>query len=114
MIPLHFAFTTAVRVVHAVNQELGDPAAKALDGDPLLRVKLLVLLEGFEGWERHPDWGDLSFYSEHGDRITRIAIVGDPKWETEFKMFAGAGFRRAPVQFFPSDQLQQANLWLAE
>ena len=25
-------FTTAVRVVHAVNQELGDPAAKALDG----------------------------------------------------------------------------------
>ncbi len=88
-------------------------AAKVLEGDPLSRVKLLILLEKFEGWERHPDWGDLSFYSEHGDKITKIAIVGDPKWETEFKMFTGAGFRLAPVQFFPSDQLPQAHTWLA-
>ena len=89
-------------------------AAKVLDGDPLLCVKLLILLEKFEGWERNPNWGDMSFYIEHGDKITKIAIVGNPKWETEFKMFAGAGLRLAPVKFFPSDQLQQANLWLAE
>ena len=88
-------------------------AAKALDGDPLLHAKLLILLEEFEGWERNPDWGDMSFYIEHGDKITKIAIVGNPKWETEFKMFLGAGFRPAPVRFFPSDQLQQAHTWLA-
>jgi hypothetical protein len=89
-------------------------AAKALNSDPLLRVKLLILLEQFEGWERNPDWGDMSFYIEHGDKITRIAIVGDPKWATEFKMFTGAGFRSAPVQFYRPDQLQQARAWLAE
>jgi hypothetical protein len=88
-------------------------AAKVLDGDPLLCVRLLILLEKFEGWERNPDWGDMSFYIEHGDKITKIAIVGDPKWEAEFKMFTGAGFRPAPVRFFPSDQLQQAHTWLA-
>jgi len=89
-------------------------AAKMLDYDPLLRVRLLILVEKFEGWERNPDWGDMSFYAEHGDKITKIAIVGDPKWETEFKMFTGAGFRPAPVKFYPSDQLQQARTWLAE
>lgn len=87
-------------------------AAKTLDEEPLARVKLLVLLEKFEGWERHPEWGDMSFYIAHGDKIAKIAVVGDPKWETEFKMFAGAGFRPAPVAFFPWDQLQQAHLWL--
>jgi hypothetical protein len=89
-------------------------AAKLLDYDPLMRVKLLVLLDQFEGWERNPDWGDMTFYVEHGDRITRIAIVGDPKWETEFKMFTGAGFRAAPVQFYPAEQLQQARAWLTQ
>lgn len=89
-------------------------AAKVLEGDPSLRVKLLVLLEKFEGWERNPDWGDMSFYSEHGNKITKIAIVGNPRWETEFKMFTGAGFRLAPVRFFPADQLQQAHTWLAQ
>lgn len=89
-------------------------AAKVLDHDPLLRAKLLILLERFEGWERNPDWGDMTFYVEHGDRITKIAIVGDPQWETEFKMFTGAGFRAAPVRFYPTDQLQQARAWLAQ
>ncbi len=89
-------------------------AAKMFDYDPLFRVKLLILVEEFEGWERNPDWGDMTFYIEHGDKITKIAIVGDPKWETEFKMFTGAGFRSAPVKFYPSDQLQQARTWLVE
>ncbi len=88
-------------------------AAQVLEGDPQLRVKLLVLLEKFQGWERNPHWGDMSFYVEHGDRITKIAIVGDPKWAAEFKMFSGAGLRAAPVKFFPSDQLLQAHIWLA-
>jgi hypothetical protein len=89
-------------------------ATKKLQDDPLLRVKLLLLLEEFEGWEHHPDWGDMDFYIAHGDKITRIAIVGDPKWATEFKMFTGAGFRSAPVEFFPPGQLQRARTWLAQ
>lgn len=89
-------------------------ATRILDYDPLMRVKLLILLDQFQGWERNPDWGDMTFYVEHGDKITKIAIVGDPRWETEFKMFTGAGFRAAPVQFYPEDQLQQARTWLTQ
>jgi len=89
-------------------------ATKLLDYDPLSQVKLLMVVEKFEGWERGADWGDMSFYAKHGNRITRIAIVADPRRETEWKMFVGAGFRTAPVGFFAPSQLDQARLWLAE
>ena len=50
----------------------------------------------------------------HGNEIAKIAIVGEPRWEPEALAFAGAGFRRAPVKFFPSDQQARARAWLEE
>lgn len=78
------------------------------------RPRILVLGDGFQGWEKGADWNDLDFQLSHGDEIARIAIVGDPRWEPEALAFAGAGFRRAPVKFFPSGQEAQARTWLAE
>jgi hypothetical protein len=75
-------------------------------------VKVLIILEDFKGWERNEGWGDMSFYVEHREKIKKIAIVGDPKHETELLMFSGAGFRPAPVKYFPSGQLDQARKWL--
>ena len=76
------------------------------------KPRLLVILEG---WERGADWGnDLDFMISHGGKISKIAIVAEPRWETLALAFAGAGFRRAPVKFFPSAELEQARSWLAE
>ena len=87
-------------------------AAEAKQWTPATRVKLLVIVESFQGWERGADWGDVSFLVTQGEQIEKIAIVGDPKWETEFLMFAGGGLRKAQVKFFPSNQLAQARVWL--
>jgi hypothetical protein len=87
-------------------------AAEARKWTPATKVKVLVVVENFQGWERGADWGDVSFLLEHDDVIEKIAIVGDPKWEAEFLTFAGAGFRRAPVKFFPSTQVAPARVWL--
>jgi len=76
-------------------------------------IKLLLVAENFEGWERGADWGDLSFFLRYGDRISKIAIVADAKWEAQFLMFAGAGFRKAPVKFFTNNQLAEARAWLS-
>lgn len=76
------------------------------------RVKVLVVAEDFKGWEQNEEWGDLSFFNTYGDQIDKIAIAADPKWETEMLIFAGAGFRRAPVKFFPSGQIESARAWL--
>ncbi len=75
-------------------------------------IKLLVIVEGFQGWERGADWGDITFFSTYGDRIGKIAIVADARWETDLLMFVGAGLRRAPVQFFPQGRLTEARAWL--
>jgi SpoIIAA-like len=79
------------------------------------KPRLLVILENFEGWERGADWGnDLDFMISHGGKISKIAIVAEPRWETLALAFAGAGVRRAPVKFFPPNELDQARNWLAE
>ncbi|HEY7169962.1 MAG TPA: STAS/SEC14 domain-containing protein [Vicinamibacterales bacterium] len=74
-------------------------------------VRLLFVLSGFEGWEKTPAWGDLTFYVKHGDSIQRIAIVGDERWRDEALMFASADLRRAPVEFFTA--LADAKKWLS-
>jgi hypothetical protein len=79
---------------------------------PETRVKVLVIVEDFKGWEHGADWGDMDFFVEHDHQIEKIAIVADPKWELQTLMFAGAGVRRAPVKFFFANQLGIARSWL--
>ena len=78
------------------------------------KPRLLVILENFEGWERGADWNDLDFLISHGGKIHKIAVVAEPRWETLALAFAGAGVRRAAVNFFPPNELEQARSWLAE
>jgi len=89
-------------------------ATEARQWGPTTRVKVLVIVENFKSWERGADWGDMTFFETHGDQIDKIAIVADPQLETDLLMFAGAGFRRAPVKFFPWNQLAPAQAWLGE
>lgn len=77
------------------------------------KIRQLVLLEDFQGWEKGAAWGDLSLTVAHGDDIEKMAIVGDPRWETEVLMFVGAGVRRTLIQFFSSGREAEARRWLA-
>ena len=80
-----------------------------------IKPRILAILEDFKGWERGADWGDLDFViSGESHQIEKIAIVGDPRLEAEALAFAGAGFRRAPVKFFPIGHEAEARTWLAE
>lgn len=79
-------------------------------------VRLLFVLDRFDGWEPSDNWSDLTFYSTYGDNIDRIAIVGDERWRSEALMFAGADLRRAPVEFFAgsSEEDADARAWLTK
>lgn len=77
-------------------------------------ITLLVIAEDFEGFEKNEDWGDISFFMEHGDQIDRIAIAAHPKWKDDLMIFAAAGFRRAPVEFFTLNNLTAARAWLRQ
>jgi hypothetical protein len=87
---------------------------KEMDRTGVRTVRLLVVLEGFEGWDsRSSNWSDLTFYVKHGDRLERIAIVGDERWRDHALMFAAADLRRGPVEFFASDAMSDARAWLS-
>ena len=86
--------------------------AEAKQWKPTTKVKVLVMLEDFKGWERGADWGDVTFMFGHDDQIEKMAIVADTKWESDALMFAGKGLRRAQVKFFPANQLALARAWL--
>jgi len=73
---------------------------------------LVMVADDFAGWVGGDVWSDMTFFVEHGDQIVKIAIVGNPEWESRMLMFAGAGFRRAPVKYFTKDRLAEAQAWL--
>jgi SpoIIAA-like len=77
------------------------------------KVRALLILEAFEGWERHEGWGDVSFMMEEGQHIEKMAIVGDEKWKDDALAFTAKGFRPTAVEFFPVSRLNEARTWLA-
>src|SRR4051812_25586588 len=64
------------------------------------KVRALVILEGFEGWERQEHWSDVSFMMEQGQHIEKMAIVGDDKWKDDAVVFTAKGLRPTAIEFF--------------
>ena len=77
------------------------------------KISVLFILEGFQGWKRAADWGDVSFMSEHDKDIAKIAVVGEDKWRDSIYAFLAKGFRQAKVEFFLPGDLEKARFWLS-
>ncbi len=73
-------------------------------------ISCLIVLDGFEGWERGVDWGDLTFMERHNDALERTAIVGPPEHEDDVVMFTAAPLRAGRVRYFSSEP--EARVWL--
>ena len=52
------------------------------------KVKLLLLLEDFTGWEPGEQWSDVSFFFKHDPDIERIAVVGESRWWETCRFFS--------------------------
>jgi SpoIIAA-like len=77
------------------------------------KVRALIILEAFEGWERRGDWGDVSFMTEQGQHIDKMAIVGDEKWQDDALAFTAKGFRATAIEVFTPSRLNEARTWLS-
>jgi len=76
------------------------------------KIRGLFVLQHFRGFARGVDWGNLAFMASHGDRIERMAIVGDEKWKTDALVFTGKGARVTEIEFFTIDGIAAAQAWL--
>lgn len=77
------------------------------------KIRALIIAEGFQGWERHEAWGDVSFMMEEGQHIEKMAIVGDEIWKDDALAFTAKGFRPTAIEFFPTPRMNEARTWLA-
>ena len=78
------------------------------------KIRILILLDNFHGWEMSEAWGDTSYQERYDPFIEGIAIVGDSQWKELVLAFAGKPFRTLPVQYFLPTQLAQARAWLGK
>ncbi len=78
------------------------------------KIRVLIILDNFRGWEASPDWGDVTFMSEHSKEIEKIAIVGEEMWKDQAYAFTGKGFRPTAIEYFGPFERDRAASWLAE
>jgi CTP synthase (UTP-ammonia lyase) len=98
-------------VIHlADHQAIQDVAKKLIDQGRKLRV--LAITEHFAGWDKQDDWTDISFLVDYGDDIVKIAIVGPEAAKEDAFLFVGKGLRATAIEFFPAEQLEQAEAWV--
>jgi len=71
------------------------------------KIRLLVTLHDFDGWDAGALWEDLKWDANHFNHIQRLAIVGE-KWMTGFCR----PFTMASVRYFTPEKLVQAHAWL--
>lgn len=88
-------------------------AAGRAEIDRSSKIKVLILADGFAGWGKEGDWGDIRFMLEVDPYMEKIAVVADEKWRDPFLMYLAAGHRKAAVEFFPLGQEKKAREWLA-
>ena len=74
------------------------------------RVRLLILLEDFEGWTPGEEWGDDSLRLENDAVIIKAAIVGEHRWKDQVFAFVARPFRKIPIEYFVSEVT--ARSWL--
>lgn len=91
-----------------------ETAARALIGQRG-RIRVLILLDStFTGISQAPAMGDISFYAEHADDIERMAVIGEPQWESHAGLFLGRGARATTIRYFPLSQFGLAQAWLLD
>jgi hypothetical protein len=74
-------------------------------------VRILIIVEDFQGWQKGGDWDDVSFM-ENDPHIEKMAIVGEKEWEELALIFTAQTMRKFPIEYFQPADLAQARDWL--
>jgi hypothetical protein len=76
------------------------------------RIRILVAMHDFHGWEMGALWEDIKFDVKHFGDIERLALVGDSKWEAGMAKFCKP-FTKAKIEYFDETKAENAREWIA-
>jgi hypothetical protein len=71
------------------------------------KVRMLVVLHDFHGWDVGALWQDIKFDLKHHGHSERLAIVGETKWEKGMAAFCKP-FTSATIQYFDISDVSKA------
>lgn len=92
-------------------KEVFIPALEAaLAGDQNIRA-LMLLDDGFEGWDAHAMWDDAKFGLAHRNDFSKIAVVGAARW-MQWALQVGGHLMAGEIKTFDAGQDQAALAWL--
>ncbi|QDU80001.1 hypothetical protein Pla110_17230 [Polystyrenella longa] len=77
------------------------------------KVRMLVILTDFHGWDVAALWEDMKFDMKHHKDIDRLALVGESKWEKGMSSFCRP-FIKAEIKYFEKEELEAARVWIQE
>ena len=81
----------------------------AISGIRKPKIKVLVDAIEFEGWDLRAAWDDLKFGLKHNSEFTKLAFVGNKKWE-EYGIKISNWFMNAKMRYF--EDIDEARQWL--
>ncbi len=76
------------------------------------KVRILIIIESFQGWDNKGNWGDVSFQSQYDEQIEKIAMVGEKRWQEMAEVFVGKGLRSMDIRFFAPSEIDVARAWI--
>ena len=74
-------------------------------------VRLLVVLDGFDGWTGGEEWNDDALRLANDAPVAKMAVVGEERWKDDVFAFVSQPFRETPIEWFTSEP--PARAWLA-
>ncbi len=77
------------------------------------KLRMLFTMHDFHGWTAGALWDDIKFGLDHFRDISRLAIVGETKWQKGMAVFCKP-FTTAKVKYFESTDLEAARAWVRE
>ncbi len=75
------------------------------------KIRVLVELRDFEGWDAAALWEDIKFDAKHFNDIDRVAMVGEKAWHKGMAWFCKP-FTTGKVRYFEPHEIGEARAWL--
>jgi hypothetical protein len=76
------------------------------------KVKMLIIIENFQGWYNKDNWEDVSFQLQYDEQIEKIAMVGEKRWQEMAEVFVGKGLRSMDIRYFAPSEMAVARAWI--
>ena len=77
-------------------------------------IRCLIEITDMKGVELGAVWHEIKFDTTHCKDIEKCAVVGDPSWHHWMTKTGKLIFRRAEVEYFESENRDQAWEWLRQ